>query len=107
MLSRLDGHDLWLNSLLLNVLLPSMCSIFRSDLWQSEEQSVLMMQVNQQQLCTCRSTSIANSSRGGVTSCNITCGCSRQTAHLTARETTPEEAAHIWQQNFKQKRIQP
>ena len=31
--------------------------------------------------------------------------CSRQTVHLTARETSPEDAAHRWWQNVKQKRI--
>ena len=33
----LSGLDLWLNSLLLDDLLPSVCSVFRSRLWQSNE----------------------------------------------------------------------
>ena len=38
---------------------------------------------------------------------NITHGRLRQTIHLTARETTPEDAAYKWWQNVKQKKIQP
>ena len=36
----------------------------------------------------------------------ITCGRSRQTVHLTARKTSPEDAAQSWWRNVE-KRIQP
>jgi len=48
----------------------------------------IQMQINYQQLSRC--TPIC---------------CSRQTVHLTARETSPEDAAHRWWRNVKQKRI--
>ena len=37
----------------------------------------------------------------------ITRGCSRQTVHLTTRETTPEDTVHRWRRNIEQKRIHP
>ena len=74
------------------------CFVIDQRLVVTNQKAAVMihMQVYKQQLNTCGSTSNHKQQCGGAMHCYETCSRSGQTVHLTARETTREDAVHRW-----------